>query len=104
LKQNNQILQIKRNPKKKKKNQDKIIPNNNELVVREIVRDKNGECLICFENKAESMLLPCEHQALCGDCAISYAMILIDKCPICSAIITGYKSKQNDKINHEKKK
>jgi hypothetical protein len=46
------------------------------------------ECIVCFEKQVTTMYMPCGHQHLCGDCAIS-----IQKkqgtCPYCRANITS---------------
>lgn len=39
-------------------------------------------CIICVENKRNTLLIPCKHVVLCADCSK-----LVDKCPICKEIV-----------------
>lgn len=48
--------------------------------------DGETRCIVCMENKCNTMLLPCEHTNFCVDCA---ALIRNDKnkCPFCRELI-----------------
>lgn len=40
-------------------------------------------CKICLDRKSSTILLPCQHVAICGQCVFGIG----DKCPICRSNI-----------------
>lgn len=45
-----------------------------------------GECIICCENDANTVIVSCGHQALCETCATT---LTFKECPMCRTPITG---------------
>ena len=45
-----------------------------------------GECIICYENDSNTVIVSCGHQALCETCATT---LTFTECPICRTPITG---------------
>ena len=49
--------------------------------------DRVGKCVICLEESANHMLVPCNHVALCGSCSDNLK-VACPICPICRASFT----------------
>ncbi len=44
--------------------------------------DNGGSCVVCMDKKVDSLILPCKHLCLCGDCGE-----LVKECPVCRGAI-----------------
>ena len=51
------------------------------------ITDEEDLCYVCYESKADSMLLPCGHLGLCLTCVKQ-----LSRCPLCRAKILGVAS------------
>jgi len=51
----------------------------------EMGMEEEEECIICYTNPPEMILLPCRHFSVCSDCFKH-----IDKCPVCRAPFDQY--------------
>eukprot|EP00597_Dinobryon_sp_UTEXLB2267_P001494 CAMPEP_0170070472 /NCGR_PEP_ID=MMETSP0019_2-20121128/8750_1 /TAXON_ID=98059 /ORGANISM="Dinobryon sp., Strain UTEXLB2267" /LENGTH=531 /DNA_ID=CAMNT_0010278757 /DNA_START=595 /DNA_END=2190 /DNA_ORIENTATION=- len=52
------------------------------------------ECVVCFTDHKEVMLLPCRHMSVCSSC-----LVFIDKCPVCRAFFEEYIVVQSKKLH-----
>lgn len=46
--------------------------------------DKEGNCRVCMERRADVMFEPCHHMVTCSECADKLSV-----CPVCRAEATG---------------
>ena len=46
--------------------------------------EETGECIICFENESNTVIISCGHQCLCNICAKE---LVFKECPICRTSI-----------------
>ena len=54
---------------------------------------KNNECIICFSNLNDVILLPCRHKLVCR-----YCVCMIKQCPLCRGYIASY-IREGDETN-----
>jgi hypothetical protein len=77
-----------------KHKQEKIRKENEEklqmLISKEKTNDQSGDCIICYDNNAYTVILPCNHKNMCYKCT-QQVCILKSRCPICRQHILGYK-------------
>ena len=45
--------------------------------------DGDNICVICLENIADLLLLPCSHNCVCSTCSQNLAFLVKCECPIC---------------------
>lgn len=55
--------------------------------VKAIYQDDTEECIVCFDESKEVVLVPCGHYCLCGGCAHQVEEVS-GKCPLCRSDIT----------------
>ncbi|KAI5851513.1 hypothetical protein DFP73DRAFT_157922 [Morchella snyderi] len=52
------------------------------------------DCIVCFSSYADTVLLPCKHMVLCGECCDkmkyleqNHAALMKVYCPVCRAVV-----------------
>lgn len=58
-----------------------MLPDSLDLSEEEVIHDR--VCLICMENDASIVFLPCAHQVLCANCTENHCNNVQAKCPCC---------------------
>ena len=66
----------------------------------------NALCVLCFDNKADSVIMPCGHGGICNTCALEL-FSSCNQCPICRSvpkrlIFLGYPSSCFDQRKQKK--
>lgn len=78
------------------KKEIKMIPADDNAVPARKKDDSQNpdDCIVCFNNNADTVLLPCKHMVLCGGCCDkmnfkekSYLMLNKVHCPVCRAVV-----------------
>ena len=59
---------------------------------QEIIDSINEECIICYDNKPDTIFIPCYHQIICMDCLNSMIKHKNTNCPYCREEILFYLS------------
>jgi len=54
------------------------------------IGDSEKECIICFSDQRDTIILPCRHMCLCINCAKSLQAQSNSKCPICRKDIESF--------------
>jgi len=54
------------------------------------IGDSEKECIICFSDQRDTIILPCRHMCLCVTCAKSLQAQSNSKCPICRKDIESF--------------
>lgn len=54
------------------------------------IGDSEKECIICFSDTRDTIILPCRHMCLCLGCAKSLQSQASSKCPICRKDIESF--------------
>lgn len=65
--------------------QKKILPRYHKLAELGNVQVEEDSCTLCFDNKANAVLKPCNHQGFCSTCTLQ-----LENCPICRQLISEY--------------
>lgn len=70
-----------------------ITPNRASSIIDEPLDDSDpadrNECLVCYENPPNTVIVACGHQALCEQCARAHKF---QECPFCRAPIPDQKT------------
>lgn len=61
----------------------KIVLQNSQTT--EIEKNKENDCVICYENEKNAIFLPCKHNSTCMKCATKLKI-----CPICRGKIENF--------------
>ena len=62
---------------------DGLIASSEESLNNENIEEQEDICAVCYDNRIDTVLLPCKHQHLCYDCSTK-----VEDCPTCRSKIS----------------